>query len=283
MPVVNTLNAFQTAFPPSSGCRYDHVDYTSAIPYLDVTSEFVTHSEVESTLRKDEKLSTKSFDQRYLPKSVQRRGSPEDRLKPLAHNVSMKSNSSINSTKPTEDLRRAKRQEDYYEYSSFHPLHGPSQRDSESFAYFFPEDYFEGIRTKLPLAWPTPNGLTAAKAREICHQILANSTIGLVCKGLLGKQMDEAIDICLLDLQLKDDVAWVRALIALLENECERRVLGNRNRVFHAGNQPSATQEEILTALRCPAFCNGNGQCTELGCQCFEDHSSYDCSIAKSK
>ncbi|NXC68195.1 VWDE protein, partial [Anhinga anhinga] len=181
----------------------------------------------------------------------------------------------------TEDLRRAKRQEDYYEYSSFHLLHGPNQRDSESFAYFFPEDYFEGIRTKLPLSWPTPNGLTAAKAREICHQMLANSTIGLVCKGLLGKQMDEAIDICLLDLQLKDDVAWVRALVALLENECERRVLGNRNRVFQVGNQPSATQEAILTVLRCPAFCNGNGQCTELGCQCFEDHSSYDCSIAR--
>ncbi|KFV09784.1 von Willebrand factor D and EGF domain-containing protein, partial [Pterocles gutturalis] len=182
---------------------------------------------------------------------------------------------------PTEDLRRAKRQEDYYEYSSFHPLHGPSQRDPESFAYFFPEDYFEGIRTKLPLVWPTPKGLTAAKAREICHRILANSTIGLVCKGLLEKQLDEVVDICLLDLQLKDDVASVRALIALLENECERRVLENRNKLFHVGNQPSATQEEILTVLRCPAFCNGNGQCTELGCQCFEDHSSYDCSIAK--
>uniref|UniRef100_A0A8C0F4U2 EGF-like domain-containing protein n=1 Tax=Bubo bubo TaxID=30461 RepID=A0A8C0F4U2_BUBBB len=281
VPVVNMLNASQTPFPQSSGCHYDHVDYTSAIPYLDVTSEFVTHTEIESTLRKDEKVLTKSFDQRYLPKSVQKRGRPEDQLNRLAHNVSLKNNGSFNSTKPTEDLRREKRQDDYYEYSSFHPLHGPNQRDSESIAYFFPEDYFEGIRTKLPLTWPTPNGLTATKAQEICHQILANSTIGLVCKGLLGKQMDEVIDICLLDLQLKDDVAWVGALIALLENECERRVLGNRNREFHVGNQPSATQEEILTVLRCPAFCNGNGQCTELGCQCFEDHSSYDCNIAK--
>ncbi|XP_010291115.1 PREDICTED: von Willebrand factor D and EGF domain-containing protein-like, partial [Phaethon lepturus] len=281
VPMVNTLSAFQTPLPQPSGCHYDHVDYTSAIPYLDVTSEFVTHSEIEATLRKDKKLLTKSFDQRYLPKSVQRRGSREDQLKPLKHNVSMKNNGSINSAKPTEDLRRAKRQKEYYEYLPFHPSHSPSQRDSESIAYFFPEDYFEGIRTKLPLAWPSPNGLTATKARDICHQILANSSIGLVCKGLLGKQMDKAIDICLLDLQLKDDVAWVRALIALLENECERRVLKHRNSMFHVGNQPSATQEEILTILRCPAFCNGNGQCTELGCQCFEDYSSYDCSIAK--
>ncbi|XP_009998690.1 PREDICTED: von Willebrand factor D and EGF domain-containing protein-like [Chaetura pelagica] len=280
VPMMNMPNAFQTPFPQSSGCHYDQVDFTSAIPYLDVTSEFVTHSETE-TRRKDGKLSAKVFHQRHLHKSVQKRGSPEDRLKPLTDNVSMKNNSSINSTKPREDLKRAKRQGDYYEYSSFHLLHGSSQRDSESFAYFFPEDYFEGIRTKLPLSWPTPNGLTATKAQEICHQILANSSIGLACKGLLGKQMDEAIDICLLDLQLKEDVAWVKALVALLENECERRVLGERNRVFHVGNQPFATQEEILTVLRCPAFCHSNGQCTELGCQCFEDHSSYDCSIAK--
>lgn len=283
MPTINTLSAFQAPFPQSSGCRYDHTDYTSAIPYLDITSEFVTHSEAESSLRKDEKPSSQTFDQRYLPKSVQRRGSPKGRFEPLAHNIAKKHNSSIKPTKPTEEPRRAKRQGDYYEDSSLHPPHGPSQKDSESFAYFFPEDYFEGIRTKLPLSWPTPNGLTATKARDICQQILANSTIGSACKDLLGKQMDEAIDICLLDVQLKDDVAWVRALIALLENECERRVLGNRNRALRVGNQPSATQEEILTVLRCPALCNGNGQCTELGCQCFEDHSSYDCSTAKSK
>ncbi|NWW37062.1 VWDE protein, partial [Panurus biarmicus] len=183
---------------------------------------------------------------------------------------------------PTGDLRKAKRQDKYYEYS-FHPLHSPAQRDSKSFAYFFPEDYFEGVRMKFPLSWPTPNGLTATKAQEICHQILANSTIGLVCKGLLAKHLDEAIDICLLDLQLKDDVAWVRALIALLENECERRVLGIRDGEFSVRNQPSAAREEILTALRCPALCSGHGHCTELGCQCLEGHSSYDCSIAKNQ
>ncbi|NXG21937.1 VWDE protein, partial [Grallaria varia] len=182
---------------------------------------------------------------------------------------------------PMGDLRKVKRQDDYYEYSSLHPLHGPAQRDSETFAYFFPEDYFEGVRMKLPLTWPTPNGLTATKAQELCHQILTNSTIGLVCKDLLGEQLDEAIDICLLDLQLKDDVAWVRALIALLENVCERRVLGKRNGAFRVGNQPSDAREEMLAALRCPALCNHNGHCTEQGCQCFQGHSSYDRSIAK--
>lgn len=98
------LNAFQKPFSQSFGCHYGHVDYSSAIPYLDVTSEFVTHLKAESALKQDEKLSTKSFDQ-HLPKSVQKRGRPKDQLKPLAHNVSMKRNSSINSTKPTKAPR----------------------------------------------------------------------------------------------------------------------------------------------------------------------------------
>uniref|UniRef100_A0A8C5I8C2 VWDE protein n=1 Tax=Junco hyemalis TaxID=40217 RepID=A0A8C5I8C2_JUNHY len=274
VPVTNTKFAFQTPSPEPSGCHHDHVDHSFAIPYLDVTSEFVTHAEAESTLRKDGKPPTKTFGQRYyFSKSVQKRRSPEVPLKPLPQNISVNSHSSIDSTKPTGALRKAKRQDKYYKDSSFHPVHGPAQRHSESFAYFFPEDYFEGVRMKIPRSWPTPNGLTAIKAREICHQILAKSTIGLACKGLLAKHLDEAIDICLMDLQLKDDIAWARPLIALLENECERRVLGSRKGEFPVGNQPSAAWEEILAALQCP--------CTELGCPCPADHSSHHCSSAK--
>uniref|UniRef100_A0A7M4EAY0 von Willebrand factor D and EGF domains n=1 Tax=Crocodylus porosus TaxID=8502 RepID=A0A7M4EAY0_CROPO len=282
--LVNTPNTSQDSFPQSLRCHYDNVDYTSAIPYLDVTSEFVTHPEIESTFRSDGKVLAKFFDPRSLPTSVKKRDSPEGRLKQYAQKVSFKApqiNSCVNSTKPKEMLQRAKREEDYSEHSPFYPFQSPSQTDSESFAYFFPEDYFEGIQPKILAMWPTPSGLTSTKALEICQQVLANSTIGLVCNDLLGTQLDEAIDMCLLDLQLKDDLAWEGAMIAFLENECERKVLENRSKLLHAENGMPAVQEEILRALRCPSFCNGNGQCTEWGCQCFEDHISYDCSIAK--
>ncbi|CAM4534587.1 unnamed protein product, partial [Lepidochelys kempii] len=281
---VTTLNAFQSSFPQSLGCHYDNVDYTSAIPHLDVTSEYVTRLEIESTLRSDGKLLAKAFDQRYLPKSVKKRDSHDSRLKQYAQKVSLKNqknNSFINSTKPEEVLDRAKRQEDSSEYLPFYPFQNETQKDLESFAYFFPEDYLEGIQPKVQSIWPTPGGLTSTKALEICQQVLANSTIGSICKDILGRQLDKAIDMCLLDLQLKDDLAWEGAMIAFLENECERKVLENRTKLFHTANGLLATHEEILTALRCPNFCNGNGQCTEWGCRCFEDHSSYDCSIAK--
>ncbi|CAM5147132.1 unnamed protein product [Eretmochelys imbricata] len=281
---VTTPNAFQSSFPQSLGCHYDNVDYTSAIPHLDVTSEYVTRLEIESTLRSDGKLLAKAFDQRYLPKSVKKRDSHDSRLKQYAQKVSLKNqknNSFINSTKPEEVLDRAKRQEDYSEYLPFYPFQNETQKDLESFAYFFPEDYLEGIQPKVQSIWPTPGGLTSTKALEICQQVLANSTIGSICKDILGRQLDKAIDMCLLDLQLKDDLAWEGAMIAFLENECERKVLENRTKLFHTANGLLATHEEILTALRCPNFCNGNGQCTEWGCRCFEDHSSYDCSIAK--
>uniref|UniRef100_A0A8C8R829 VWFD domain-containing protein n=1 Tax=Pelusios castaneus TaxID=367368 RepID=A0A8C8R829_9SAUR len=275
---VNTINAFWSSSPQSFGCHYDNVDYTSAIPYLDVTSEYVSHPETESTLRSDEKLLAKSFDQRYLPKSVKKRDIPKDRLKLYTHTVSLrnqKNDNSVNSTDPGEVRERPKRQEKYYEYLPFNPFQNVSQKDLESFAYFFPEDYFEGIQPKVQLTWPTPSGLTSTKALEICQEALANSTIGSICKEILGRQLDEAINMCLSDLQLKDDLAWEGAMIAFLENECERKVLENRTKLF-----PAATHEEIIRALRCPNFCSGNGQCTQWGCRCFDDHGSYDCSIA---
>ena len=72
----------------------------------------------------------------------------------------------------------------------------------------------------------------------------------------------------------------VYAQVPYLENECERRLLDNRTvRAVELGEAPG----EVVTALRCPNLCNGNGRCTEWACQCYPSYSFYDCSLAISE
>ncbi|XP_062873417.1 von Willebrand factor D and EGF domain-containing protein [Trichomycterus rosablanca] len=145
------------------------------------------------------------------------------------------------------------------------------QSDFKSTNYFFPEDHIASTHPELPdPTWPTESGLTEADARRLCDAALRNSSVALNCIGLLDGVMEQALEMCVVDQQLKDDKAWLEATIPLLENECERRAV-------EEGGKKEKLQD-VLAFLRCPNFCNGNGQCTDRGCTCFPGFGSYDCS-----
>uniref|UniRef100_G1KVZ1 von Willebrand factor D and EGF domains n=1 Tax=Anolis carolinensis TaxID=28377 RepID=G1KVZ1_ANOCA len=279
----NTLNTFQNSPPQSLYCFYESVVYTSIIPYIDVTSEYAANMKNDSTLLADDKLSTRTSDTWNLAPQPRREDKPDVSPKPNEQKSSLKETENetfVDSFNHWKKLSREKRQDDYWEYTSLSSFLNPNQADLESFTYFFPDDYFEGKWPKAQVTWPTPNGLTLAKALANCKKLLEYSAIGSACKGPLGTQLDVAIEMCLSDVGCKDDLTWGESIIPFLENECEKRILvQNPTELFHSTRELSSMHKEIINTLRCPNLCNGHGNCTTRGCQCFQGYTSHDCGI----
>ncbi|KAF7647992.1 hypothetical protein LDENG_00163670, partial [Lucifuga dentata] len=259
--------------PTHSDCvAHDNVDYTSVFPSMDTTLEYIKSPQLEKSMVDMSAFSNLPLERWHLgfdgESSQQGEGDDEQ-------GGEFREEFLLSVSRP--------RRQALYEFQPVFTMQSLSQADLESFAYFFPEDHLTEARPEVQPWWPTPSGLTSAKALELCQMALANSTVGAVCQGLLGRRLDEAVDLCVLDLQLKDDLGWEEALLPYLENECERRLLENRTqRAMEVGGPPGAAGE-VVTALRCPNFCNGNGKCMEWGCQCYHGYSFYDCSLAISQ
>ena len=265
----------QTLYNPSahSDCvAYDNVDYTSVFPFMDTTVEYIKSPEREESI-----LDASAFN----GYSLERRGLRihHENDKNSGGDLELDGEFRLDHLLSVDRQRR----QASFEFQPVFTAQSLSQADLENFAYFFPEDHVAEARPEAQPRWPTPSGLTSAKALEVCQMALADSTVGAVCRGLLGRRLDEAVDLCILDLQLKDDLGWEEALLPYLENECERRLLENRTQRALEGAGPPGASGEVVTALRCPNFCNGNGECTEWGCQCYPSYSFYDCSLAISE
>ncbi|MGH0139680.1 UNVERIFIED_CONTAM: hypothetical protein FKN15_036849, partial [Acipenser sinensis] len=286
----NKLVLFPQAGFPSSCTNNGHVRLSTLIPVLDITAEYMNSVELIRGLdRRDAKTEQPESpgslleDGHHMNQS-QFKGAVSGRGNPFFH-PSRDSNmethtSSRRSTSKThrhDNLHHEKqagqnrwKRQQFYEYLSTFPYQSLSQTDVEGFTYFFPEDHTaDAVSDTLP-AWPTLSGLTESRATELCQHTIVNSSIGTGCGNLLGKRILDVVDMCILDLQLKDDLSWSTAGLPLLENECERKLLENGG---------LGDSEDVLSFLKCPNLCNGNGQCAEWGCVCWPGFGSYDCSV----
>lgn len=243
---------------------FDNVDHTTVFPSMDTTVEYIKSPEPDESILDASAFQGHPLERRNL-RSIKDGGPEQD--------SELREDFLMSVHRPKRDVS--------FEFQPVFASH--SQVDLENFAYFFPEDHLAEARGEVQPRWPTPSGLSSAKALEVCQQALSNSTVGTACRRLLGRRLDEAVDLCMLDLQLKDDLGWDEALLPYLENECERKLLENRTRSGLEMLGPAGATTEVVKALRCPDFCNGNGECTEWGCQCFPGYSFYDCSVAISK
>lgn len=243
---------------------FDNVDRTSVFPSMDTTVEYIKSPKPDESILDTSAFQSHPLERRHL-RSI-KDVSPEP-------GGELQKDFLLSIQRPKRDVS--------FEFQPVFATH--NEVDLKNLAYFFPEDHLTEARPEVQPRWPTPSGLSSAKALEVCQQALANSTVGIACRRLLGRRLHEVVDLCMLDLQLKDDLGWDEALLPYLENECERRLLENRTHDDLEVLVSAGASTEVVTALRCPDFCNGNGECKEWGCQCFPGYSFYDCSLAISK
>ncbi|PNI57877.1 VWDE isoform 7 [Pan troglodytes] len=274
------------------GCKdLSHVSLSSLIPELDVTSEYINSDTLVREINKHtspEEYNVNFFLQEKkhinltkLGLNVQKHPGNEkqDSLQYLANKKYTQGRGSHSQEMRYNRQNRWKRQ-NFHEFPPLFAFPSLGQTDLEELTYFFPEDHAEDVQQEFFPSWPTPSGLTEYSTLTLCQETLANSSIGRLCLAFLGKRLDSVIEMCVRDVLLKDDLSWAEAGVALLENECEKRIVEEGK---YNTEEYGTSIEDILSVLKCPNLCSGNGQCMEWGCACSPSSSSYDCSDSYDK
>uniref|UniRef100_A0A8C5MXY6 von Willebrand factor D and EGF domains n=1 Tax=Leptobrachium leishanense TaxID=445787 RepID=A0A8C5MXY6_9ANUR len=253
----------------------DNVLFPTLIPGLDVTMEYI--SPPDSTRDISKRSIAEDPHKSYMSKAVENITSQmhETKKNSISRRKPPPAKPSTNVPRDQVVRNRMKRQ-NYYEYLSTFPYQSLSQTDLEGFSYFFPEDHSTDMPRDFLPSWPTPSGLTYAYVLEFCEQSVYNSSIGKLCIDFLESRPRDVVDMCITDILLKDDLSWAESGVALLENECERKLL---ELGYHNPKNVKTPIDHILLALKCPNHCSGKGECMDWGCACFQGFSSYDCSI----
>ncbi|XP_019489258.1 PREDICTED: von Willebrand factor D and EGF domain-containing protein, partial [Hipposideros armiger] len=275
-----------------SGCKdLKHVQFSSLIPELDVTSEYINSEALDRGRKKhtsQEENNPIFFPQENkhvnltkLDFNLQKHPENEKQDAPKTLDNGTHTQNQVSHSQETGWHRQTRwKRQNFYEFLPLFAFQSLSQSNVEEFPYFFPEDHTEDVRPEFVPMWPTPSGLTEDSTLSLCQQTLANSSIGRHCLAFLGKRLASVTDMCIKDVLLKDDLTWAEAGVALLENECERRILEEGK---YNTEEYGKSIEDILLVLKCPNLCSGNGQCVHWGCMCSPGFSSYDCSESHDK
>lgn len=124
--------------------------------------------------------------------------------------------------------------------------------------------------------WPTPSGLTENEAYSLCSDVILDSAVASFCGSAVREKINDAIDICVKDIQIKDDTVMIPNAVTLAENMCELSVI-ERSVSFAGGATIVAWPGGLRDLFNCPQSCNGQGTCTPDGCVCDSGFWGADC------
>ncbi|KAB0345292.1 hypothetical protein FD754_022218 [Muntiacus muntjak] len=167
-----------------------HVKYSSLIPELDVTSEYINSEALHREISNPTSQEENSLD--FLPQEKRHVNLTNLDLNLQNHprNESQDASETLDKERHTQNrVITAKKQ------GGVDKADGHSTALVKEFTYFFPEDHAEEVNQEFAPTWPTPSGLTEYSTLAPCEHTLATSSIGRHCLGFLGKRLDSVMDV----------------------------------------------------------------------------------------
>uniref|UniRef100_A0A2C9L6R6 VWFD domain-containing protein n=1 Tax=Biomphalaria glabrata TaxID=6526 RepID=A0A2C9L6R6_BIOGL len=117
--------------------------------------------------------------------------------------------------------------------------------------------------------WPTPSNLEENYVRKLCTETITNTYLATAgCDKKFGIDIQKAIEFCVLDIKMTDDISWTTALQNNIRIQCITQI---------------SLQTTTQLVNLCPSNCNNHGNCTEYQCLCEEPYDGFDCSIDRTK
>ncbi|CAG5116409.1 unnamed protein product, partial [Candidula unifasciata] len=130
--------------------------------------------------------------------------------------------------------------------------------------------------------WPT-DGLTFDKAVIECRKTIEASSTFEKCQKIIGEELTETIDMCVLDAQLSKNLTWTSSAVKTFIHRCQTLIELSVDLWVNEtinGTQDVEVPPDLLDVLQCASNCSGRGQCFSDGCQCDEGYLGDDCSVS---
>ncbi|CAH1781625.1 unnamed protein product [Owenia fusiformis] len=145
--------------------------------------------------------------------------------------------------------------------------------DVDSPAY----DFRDEIVTPLEGEWR--NGWTEESATLYCNELVASSRMTTMCIGLQNVHVDEAVDMCIIDIKISGDTIFAPTALDIIQTECKTEMGFNISLWTRDDSKNFTGPPTDIVETLCPSNCNLQGICINGKCECYEGLEGDDCTI----